>query len=341
MPNSWNNTRPHFTEEEVSKSFSKFETLLSSQKARECLRNAESALAFDAEVFLQPIRQQLGECMEIMGDLVRERGAHAEDLDRIMPKLSEWLMPGSKFATETAALERQIAEKKRKHPDFVLAMKLQMLAQKFEENLKELKPDTGPYFDMEDKLEKTLATLNHHRQTKLRIAQRALAPDMLELAVAQLDLAQCQEKVLRLKQELLEAGRNQARQNLSRIADLFREVELELADAILSQTRSLSSVGAMTQAVDRKESPKNLAEYRQAIEKQAERLENFDAHLKTCHDQLQQLIEMEETIFNTFGEKLRERGIQFKKPIKVEKSGTSAASQKQTGLRMVTRRVGR
>ena len=329
----------YLNEEDVARSYNKLESLLSSKKARECIQRAEESLAFDTELFLQPIRNHLGDCFVILGDLIRERGIQASDIQPLVPEVQNWLGPGSKFAEEVARLERTIAEKKRKHPDFVMAYKLQMLVKRCEDQLAQMQPDTGPYFDMEDKLEKTRNTLHNHKQTKLRIAQRALAPEMLELAISQLELSEAQEKVLIYKQELLDASRKRTRENLTQIANLFKDVEPELAETILSHTRSLVSTGQMTQPPERKEIPQNLQDYRQALEEQSNRLQSLEKQISTCQEKLDKLREFEETIFSTFGDKLRERGIEFKKPVRAEKSGTGQGiMKKQPAVRMVNRK---
>lgn len=335
-------SRKYFSTNEVNRSFEKIEQILSTQKARDCVREAEQALAFDIEVFLHPIRLDLAECLEIVATLVRERGTLGKEIDKVTPKLMEWLDPGSDFAKEVARLEKHIAEKKRKHPDFVLAFKLQMLIRKFEEELKSIPPDTGPYFDLEDKIKKTKTTLSNHSSTKLRIAQRAFAPDMLELAVAQLELAKHQEKVLRLKQELLHQASSHAKQNLGQIANLFKDIDPELAQHIIAQTSTISNVGALTESANRLQVPKNLGEYRKALAEKGETLGRINNQLDTCREQLDKLLLFEEAIFNSFGDKLRERGIQFKKPVTIEKSGSGlGALTKQTGARMTTRRSAR
>jgi len=323
--------------EDVSEAFQKFETLLSSQKARECLKKAEEELAYDTEVFLQPVREHLAECIELVGSLTRERGTWAEDLQILYPLFSQWLNPGQKFSQETARLEKEIAAKKKEHPDFVLAFKLQILVRKYETSLEESQLDSVEYSSILDKLERAKATLSDHLQTKIRIAQKAFAPDMLELAAAQLELSQHLEKLLLLKQELLDAVRNHTKQTLLNLAKVFEKADQDLADTILMQTQAVKTTGSLPKSSMAKEGPSDLKEYREALGEQKERLDQFDARLQTCRDELNGLIEFEEAIFNTYGEQLRERGVQFKKRAKVAKTVSGLGPKKQPAARMVGR----
>lgn len=325
------------TSEDVEKAFSAFNKLLSSKKARECLQNVETALAFDTEIFLQPIRTDLAECLELIADMIRERGTDGASLQKLIPILSDWLDPGKAFAQEVARVEKIIAEKKRTHPDFIFAIKLQILIGKYEEQIKNESIDSFEYDRLTVKLDQAKRTLADHMQNKIRIAQRAFAPDMLELAMAQLQLARQQEKILRIKQELLGAAQGHTQHTLQNLAKIFQEAEPELADTILAQTRALISTGNMP-SPERPTVPSNLTEFKEELGKQSERIRQFDQRLKTCIDQLRQLLEFEDAIFNTYGEQLRAKGVQFKKTAKVEKSGVGGIMKKQPATRMVNRR---
>lgn len=323
--------------EDLDKAYNALSTLLSTKKARECLQSAETALAFDTEIFLQPIRQDLAECFDLIADMVRERGTDGEMLQRMIPVISDWLDPGKKFAHEVARLEKIIAEKKRKHPDFIYAVKLQVLIGKYESQLQSDKLNSFEYDRIMQSLDGAKRTLADHMQTKIRIAQRAFAPDLLELAQSQLHLGRLQEKVLRIKQELLSAAQGHTQHTLENLAKIFQGVEPDLADTILAQTRALLSTGGMP-SPDRPSIPANLAEFKEELSKQSEKIKQYDERLKSCLEQLRQLLEFEEAIFTTYGEQLRARGIQFKKTVKVEKSGTAGIRRKIFGDRMVSRR---
>lgn len=323
--------------EDVNKAFNAFSKLLSSRKARECLQSAETALAFDTEIFLQPIRQDLAECLDLIADMIRERGTDGANLQHMIPILSDWLDPGKKFAQEVAKLEKIIAEKKRKHPDFIYAIKLQVLIGKYEEQIKGDSIDSFEYDRIVAMLDGAKRTLADHMQNKIRIAQRAFAPDMLELAQSQLHLGRLQEKILRIKQELLSAAQGHTQHTLENLAKIFQGAEPELADTILAQTRALMSTGTMP-SPDRPSIPSNLSEFKEELTRQSEKIKQFDERLKSCLEQLRQILEFEDAIFNTYGEQLRARGIQFKKTAKVEKTVTSAGiPRKFTGHRMVSR----
>ncbi|MEW6236107.1 MAG: hypothetical protein AB1656_12035 [Candidatus Omnitrophota bacterium] len=325
------------SDKEISKSYEKLEIMLSSQKARDCLRNLETELAFDIELHLQPLRNDLSECLHLIADLTRERGTASRELQNAIPVLSDYLDPGTKFAKESAALEKQIADKKKKHPDYILAFKLQMLVKKLEESLQSSSPDSLDFYDIQDKLNQAKATLADHMQSKIRIAQRALAPDMLELAQWQLELARHREKALRLKKELLDSGRKHSENALKRVAQIFKDAEPEITNTILQQTRSVIYTGDLPSSPGRKEIPPNLAEYRKEIQALGERLISFDQKLQTCMSQLHKLMEFEEAIFNTYGEQLREKGFHFEKQVKIEKSVSGLGPKKQPVSRMVSR----
>ncbi|RJP20740.1 MAG: hypothetical protein C4527_24605 [Candidatus Omnitrophota bacterium] len=325
-------------EDDISKAFGKIETLLSTQKARECLKRAEEQFAFDAEIVLHPIRQVLAECLELVASLVRERGTAGKDLDSLVPQLAKWLEPGSRFSQEIARLEKEIAEKKRKHPDFILAMKLQILVKRFEEAMNTSQSGSIEYDAMQKKYENAKATLADHMQTKIRIAQRAFAPDVLEVAQIQIELARHHEKILLLKKELLDAGITHTRNTLQNLAGVFKDVEPEVADTILTQTQSLTSIGDLPRSPQQKEPPRTLDEYRKELMAQNQRILSFHEKLRDCMQKLQEVFEFEEAIFNTYGEQLRERGVQFKKTLKPEKHGVGMGVKKQPASRMVGRR---
>jgi len=331
------NNSSKFNSDDVNKAFSKFSTLLSSQKARVCLENTENALAFDTEVFVQPIRQDLGECLDLVADMIRERGTNGDDLQKLIPVLSDWLDPGRQFSQEVARLEKEIAEKKRKHPDFVFAFKLKILINKYGEQLNNDKIDPFEYGKILTKHDQAKHTLADHMQNKIRIAQKALAPDMLELAQSQLELSRHHEKVLEIKQELLSQAQGHTRHTLQHLAQIFQDAEPELADTILAQTNALTSTGSMP-SPNRQKIPNNLAEFKQELTNQGEKIKKFDNRLKSCIDQLHQLKEFEDAIFSSYGDQLRSRGIQFKKAPKVAKTGTVGKTKKIPGLRMVNRR---
>ncbi len=325
-------------EKEINKSFEKIEQMLSSQKARECLKNIEAELAFDIEVYLQPLRKDLGDCLDLVADMTRERGTSGKEIQRAIPVLSDYLDPASNLARSLVDVEKRIAEKKRNHPDFVMAFKLQVLVKRFEETLKQHERYSPEYNEIQRKLENTKATLADHTQNKLRIAQRSLAPDLLEMAQWQLEMSRHREKVLRIKKGLLDAGRKHSEGILRKMASVFRETEPELADTILMQTQSVMATGELPANPGQKPLPKNLAEYREEIQAQSNRLMSFDNRLKSCMEQLHKLMAFEQAIFNTYGEKLRERGIQFEKKPKIEKSGTGIGINKpRQGTRMVSR----
>ncbi|MBI1390874.1 MAG: hypothetical protein GC154_20785 [bacterium] len=322
------------SEENLSKAFAKFETLLSSQKARELIDHAESTFAFDSEVFLQPLRRYLSECLHLVGDLTRERGATGRELQRLIPVMTDYLEPGSQVSRDIAVLEKKISDKKRENPDFVMAFKLQILIRRYEESLKAVHPESDEYEKIKAKIDNARATLHNHMQTKVRLAQRALEPDMLELAMAQLSMIRHQERVLRIKQELLDACRNQCQRNLGAMAKIFQEADPELADIILSQMNAVKSTGALIRG-DRDDSPKTLSEYKSALETKGKQIDELDYRLEECRNQLNKLQELEEAIFSTFGDQLREKGIKFQKKIRVEKSGSfTGIAKKQPAVRM-------
>lgn len=324
--------------DDVEKAFHSLNKLLSTQKARECLQKAEAALAFDREIFLQPIRVSLAECLALIAEMVRERGSEGSELDKMIPVLADWLDPSKKFAQEVARLEKEIADKKRNHPDFIFAIKLQILIGKYEEQLNSSQVDAFEYDRLSSKLDQAKRTLADHMQSKIRIAQRAFAPDMFELAQSQLQLARMQEKILRIKQELLSSAQGRTQQTLQNLAKIFQEAEPELADTILAQTKALVSIGSFP-LPEHPSMPSNLAEYKEELTKQSERIKRFDQQIKECVHQLQHLLDFEEAIFNTYGEQLRARGIQFKRAPKVETIGTTGTIKKVIASRMVTRKV--
>ncbi|MDP8245645.1 MAG: hypothetical protein P9L94_16290 [Candidatus Hinthialibacter antarcticus] len=318
-----------------SQAFQKFESALSTQKARELLNNAENALAFDTEVFLLPIRRNLADCLSLVADLTRERGTNGRELQAMLPIMADYLDPGSTAAQEVARLEKKIAEKKREHPDFVMAFKLQVLIRRYEQSLKEHHPESEDYAAIKKKLDNARATLHNHMQSKVRLAQRALEPDMLEQAVSQLSLARHHQKVLRVKQELLDACRNQCHRNLSEMAKLFKDADPEVSDMILTQINAVKSTGALVKN-EHDESPKTLEEYKVTLDSKQQQISSIDKHLDDCQTQLEQLQQLEEALFNTFGEQLREKGIKFEKKVRLEKSGAGMGiAKKQTAVRMV------
>ncbi len=332
-----------FSDQDVEKSFEKLNerlrTLLSSQKARECLKNVEAELAFDMEVHLQPLRNDLAECFQLIGDLIHERGTTSQQIQSLIPALTEYMDPGSNLAKDIARIEKEIAEKKRKHPDYIHAFKLQMLVKKFEELMNNASKNSAEYYEYEEKYKKARTTFNNHMQNKIRIAQRAFAPNMLEMAHAQLELARHREKVLCIKQNLLESGRKHSEGTLRTLANVFKDTEPELAETILQQTQSMSSVGDLPDIPDSKRPPQNLAEYREKLKAHNARIHTYDKRLKDCVDQLHQLIEFEEAIFHSYGDQLRERGVQFQKKLKVDKTGTGAGVKYQSASRMSGRRI--
>ncbi|MBD3265064.1 hypothetical protein GF373_00210 [bacterium] len=320
---------------ELNSAFKKVETLLSSRKARDCLKKAEDTLAFDTEIFLEPIRDDLAECMEVVGDLIRERGTLSSEIQELIPILTKWLDPGHEFSREIARLERTIAEKKRSHPDFIYAAKLNTLIRQYEGIINEPTTDSITYGQVLKKLESAKVTLQDHMQKKIRIAQKAFAPDMLELAQAQLELAQHQGKVLEMKSELLNAAQNQTRETLSQLAKIFEDADPELANAILAQTSSFVSAGNATQVPNQKKMPTSLDEFKKELEQQKGKLDQLETQHKECRGQLKKLKEFEDAIFETYGEKLRTKGLQFKKQLKVEKSGMgSGQPTPKKGVRM-------
>ena len=321
------------TPEEIQSAYKKVELLLSSQKARDCIKKAEEALAFDREIFLLPIRDDLAECMEILADLIREKGTDGKTIQRLIPVLHDWLDPGSVFSQSVARIEKDIAEKKRKHPDFVYASKLNVLVQRYEDMLQDQTLDSIEYGNLLKKLESAKATLTDHIQKKVRIAMRSLTPDMLELAQAQLELTQLQEKVLNIKNELLNAAQSQAKANLQGFAEIFKEADPELANAIMAQTRSLVKTGIATELPSQKKIPKNLTEFKEELDKQKLKLENIEKQQQNCLVQIKHLMDFEGAIFNTYGEQLRAKGVQFRKAIKVEQKpiGTVNLTKAATG----------
>ncbi|MGC9329433.1 MAG: hypothetical protein ACP5I1_17495, partial [Candidatus Hinthialibacter sp.] len=204
--------------EDVNKAFHTFSKLLSSQKAREALQNAESSFAFNVEIFLQPLRRDLAECFDLIADMIRERGTDGSALQRMIPVVSDWLDPGKKFALDISRLEKTIADKKRQHPDFVLAFKMQVLINRYQEQLEHDSIPPNERDDISQKLEQMKRTLADHTQKKIRIAQRAFAPDLLEMAQAQLELARKREKVLLIKQELLTAAQEHTQHTFENLA---------------------------------------------------------------------------------------------------------------------------
>ncbi len=325
-------------EENITKAFQKFEALLSTRKARECLQNAQAELAFDTEVFLQPLRNDLAECIDVIASLTRERGTTGKELEKAIPILSKYLDPGADFSQDVARLEKLIADKKRRHPDFILAVKLQMLVRNFEEKLNLTNPLSADYTRIKENYENVKATLAGHMKTKMRIAQHALAPDMLELAQAQIQLMRHHEKILYLKKEILDAGRTHTEHTLKNFASVFKDVEPELADTILLQTQSLIATGDLPTYPALNDVPKSLDEYKENLAKQGERLKLFDKRLHECMEKLTELMEFEETIFNMYSDQLREKGVQFKKKAKVDKTGTGMGIKYKKSSRMVSRR---
>lgn len=323
--------------EDVEKAFHAFSKLLSSKKAREALQNAETALAFNVEIFLQPLRRDLAECFDLIADMIRERGTDGSELQRMIPILTDWLDPGREFALDISRLEKTIADKKRKHPDFVFAFKLQILIKRYQEQWEDDSLDASERDCISQKLEQMKRTLADHMQKKIRIAQRAFAPDMLEMAQAQLELTRKRGKVLRIKQELLNAAQGHTQHTLENLAKIFQDVEPDLANTILTQTQALISTGSML-TPERSSIPNNLKEYKEELNKQSERIQQLDERLKSCSEQLRRLQKFEDAIFNTYGEQLRAKGIQFKKTAKVDKTGIGGAIKKQPASRMVNRR---
>jgi hypothetical protein len=316
--------QPTLGELEINQAFKKLEVLLSSTKARECIRKAEDALAFDVELFIQPIRQDLADCMELVADLIRERGTTSHQIQTLLPVLSKYLDPAHYLAGEVARLEREITDKKRKHPDFILAAKLTMLLQKYEQHLQSDKLDSIEYTRVFKQVEITKRTLAEHLQKKIRLAQRAFAPDMLELAQFQLELARHQEKILAIKGQLLDELQNQSRGTLQHLAKIFEEADPALADTILAQTQALVSTGNATELPHQKKVPSTLEEFKQELQAQQARLTQYEELQTICRDQLQTLIQFEEAIFNTYGDQLRSKNISFKKSLAPEKSGVGS-----------------
>ncbi|MFB3789518.1 MAG: hypothetical protein ACE15F_24435 [bacterium] len=325
-------------QDDFTRAYSVFEQLLSTQKARECLKNAESSLAFDTEVFLQPVRDDLAECFELLANLVRERGTSGNDLQKRIPSISPWLNPAEQYAQETARLEKHIADIKRSHPDFIFAFKLQVLIRKYEEQLKDDNLDAVEYDQLVQKLDQAKRTLTNHLQTKVRIAQKAYAPDLLELAQWQLKQVMLQEKILQLKEELILTAQSHAQNTLNQLAKIFEQAEPELADAILAQTQSLATLGVVPELTTAPPLPRNLDEFRQTLNAQKERIEAYKERLTACRAELEKLVEFENAIFNTYGEQLRARGVQFQKSAKVSKSGTGKGPKPKKGTRMIFQR---
>ncbi len=318
-----------------SQAFEKFESTLSTQKARDLLKTVENALAFDIEVYLLPIRRNLADCLDLVADLTRERGTTGKELQAMLPVMSEYLNPSGDAAKEVARLEKQIADKKHEHPDFVMAFKLQVLIRRYEASLKDYHPESDEYAEIKRKLDNARATFNNHMQSKVRLAQRALEPDMLEQAVSQLSLARHHQRVLRVKQELLDACRNQCHRNLGEMAKLFKDADPELSDMILTQVNAVKSTGTLVKN-EHDDSPKTLEEYKTALESKNQQISSIDQRLSDCQTQIEQLQKLEEALFNTFGEQLKEKGIKFEKKIKVEKSGAGVGiAKKQSAVRMV------
>ncbi len=325
-------------QDDFSRAYSVFEQLLSTQKARECLKNAEASLAFDTEVFLQPVRDDLAECFELIANLVRERGTRGEDLQKRIPSISPWLNPAEKFSQETARLEKQITDIKRNHPDFIFAFKLQILIRRYEEQLKDDNLDAVEYDQLVQKLDQARRTLANHLQTKVRIAQKAYAPDLLELAQWQLKQALLQEKILRLKEDLLVTAQSYAQNTMNQLAKIFEQAEPELADAILAQTQSLTTLGSIPELTSAPALPRNLEEFRRTLNAQKERIEAYKERLTVCRADLEKLVEFENVIFSTYGEQLRARGVQFQKTAQVSKSGTGKGPKPKKGSRMIFQR---
>jgi hypothetical protein len=323
-------------QDEVNHAFRKFETMLSSQKARDCLSKAEAALAFDVEIFLQPIRLELAACMELIADLIRERGTASGHIQSLIPTLSTYLDPGQATSKEIARLEKEIADKKRNHPDFVYAAKLNVLIQNYDSMLKNDNLDSIEYGKVLDKYEAAKRTLSDHVQKKIRIAQKAFAPDLLELAQSQLTLAIHQEKILSIKNDLLNAVQEQTKGTLQNLAKIFEEADPELANTILVETQSLIQAGRMTTSPGQKKIPTNLSEFKEELSNQQKKLDTLEHQQKACLEQLQKLVEFENAIFNTYGDKLRSKGVQFKKTLTVDKSGVGVKGpSKKKASRMV------
>jgi hypothetical protein len=326
------------SEERLSKAYGKFEKLFSSSKARECIKKVETELAFDREVFLQPIRDELADCIEIISSMVRERGTDSDSIQKLIPVLSKWMDPGAKLAQDIARLEQQINEKKRENPDIQKALKLQLLVNRHEEILKNGNLNPFEYDRTLKECDRYKKMLAEQVRTKVRIAQKAFAPDLLELAQSQLELTRHQEKILRIKEELLKASQKNTKSILQNLAKIFEDVEPELSDSIIQQTNALISTGNALNSPLEKKFPSNLNQFKAAIDEQHERIERFDQQLNECKEQLQTLLEFEEAIFNTYGEQLRARGLQFKKPTKVAKTGVGIGAKTQPASRMVNRR---
>lgn len=328
-----------FTSEELGKAFERLEALLSTQKARACLEKSESELAFNVEVFLKPVRDDLAECMELVAGLIRERGMLGAELQQWIPRLAEWIEPAMKFAKEIAGSEKSIADRKRKHPDFQMAYKMQILLQKYAEIMYHNNPDSEEYRDAAAKTKMLRTSLEEHTKTKIRIAQRAFEPDMLELAQNYLQLYRHHEKVLALKGKLLNAGRDQAQKTLRTLAKVFEDTEPELADVILSHTNAVMSVGGVPHASGANAAPKNMEEFREALREQNRRIEKIDAQLDESVQKLRELQQFEDAIFDKYGEQLKDKGYTFKKMLKAEKTGTAAGIKKQKASRMVNYRL--
>ena len=69
-----NNENRLLKEKDINQAYANYERMLSTKRARECLKKAEEILAFDVEVTLEPIRSDIAECMDLMGDLIRTHG---------------------------------------------------------------------------------------------------------------------------------------------------------------------------------------------------------------------------------------------------------------------------
>ncbi|MGI6455705.1 MAG: hypothetical protein ACOX5R_08775 [bacterium] len=333
-----NNENRLLKEKDINQAYANYERMLSTKRARECLKKAEEILAFDVEVTLEPIRSDIAECMDLMGDLIRTHGTRSAVLQRKMPVITQLLEPAHRLAEEITKIEKRVAEIKKNHPDFIMAFKLQILLRKYEEMMDREDITPSDYEFIRRKYDQTRLTLHHHIQDKLRIAQRAFAPEMLELAQSHLGLSRHQEKILLIKQDLLETAQEHTHHTLQNLAQIFEEAEPELADTILAHTKALANTGNLTDN-NPKKVPQSLDEFKEELIRQEMRLEQFENRLNNCMEQLHEVMEFEKMIFSTYGDQLRSRGIQFKKPTLPHKQGTLGKhATKKHGTRMVFRR---
>ena len=142
---------------------------------------------------------------------------------RKMPVITQLLEPAHRLAEEITKIEKRVAEIKKNHPDFIMAFKLQILLRKYEEMMDREDITPSDYEFIRRKYDQTRLTLHHHIQDKLRIAQRAFAPEMLELAQSHLGLSRHQEKILLIKQDLLETAQEHTHHTLQNLAQILRK----------------------------------------------------------------------------------------------------------------------